>query len=213
MALIKCPECGKEVSDRAPACIHCGFPLENKTGSNANNCKACTTCGAIYFNPKTQAFLDNYCIECRERHLKDDLVEIDYPLTTFAKDVDYDLASGKFVHFDSSKVNEKKKQLFEKYVSNWSSLNKDSESYRLNIENLYKNGSGEVHKAIYDRVTEQIKQNSKINTMGGTACCPRCGSSSIATVNRGYSLFWGFLGSGKPVNVCQKCGHKFKPGT
>ena len=27
MALIKCPECGKEVSDKASACIHCGFPL------------------------------------------------------------------------------------------------------------------------------------------------------------------------------------------
>ncbi len=27
MALIKCPECGKEISDQAPACIHCGFPL------------------------------------------------------------------------------------------------------------------------------------------------------------------------------------------
>lgn len=28
MAIIKCPECGKEVSDRAPACVHCGFPLQ-----------------------------------------------------------------------------------------------------------------------------------------------------------------------------------------
>ena len=26
MALIKCPECGKEFSDKAPACIHCGCP-------------------------------------------------------------------------------------------------------------------------------------------------------------------------------------------
>lgn len=25
--LIKCPECGKEVSDRADVCIHCGCPL------------------------------------------------------------------------------------------------------------------------------------------------------------------------------------------
>lgn len=25
MALIKCPECGKEISDKAPACIHCGY--------------------------------------------------------------------------------------------------------------------------------------------------------------------------------------------
>lgn len=29
MALIKCPECGKELSDKAPACINCGYPLAN----------------------------------------------------------------------------------------------------------------------------------------------------------------------------------------
>jgi len=27
MALIKCPECGKEISDKASVCINCGFPL------------------------------------------------------------------------------------------------------------------------------------------------------------------------------------------
>ena len=30
MALIPCPECGKEISDQAPACIHCGCPLPLK---------------------------------------------------------------------------------------------------------------------------------------------------------------------------------------
>lgn len=29
MALIKCPECGGQVSDKAEACIHCGYPLKN----------------------------------------------------------------------------------------------------------------------------------------------------------------------------------------
>lgn len=29
MALIKCPECGKEVSDKAQACIHCGCPIQS----------------------------------------------------------------------------------------------------------------------------------------------------------------------------------------
>ena len=29
MALIKCPECGKEISDKSSACIHCGYPLAN----------------------------------------------------------------------------------------------------------------------------------------------------------------------------------------
>ena len=38
MALIVCPECGKEISDKAPACIHCGYPLNymdsNKVSEN-----------------------------------------------------------------------------------------------------------------------------------------------------------------------------------
>lgn len=28
MALIQCPECGKDISDTSDICIHCGFPLE-----------------------------------------------------------------------------------------------------------------------------------------------------------------------------------------
>ena len=31
MALITCPECGKQISDQSPACIHCGYPLPQKT--------------------------------------------------------------------------------------------------------------------------------------------------------------------------------------
>ena len=30
MALIKCPECGKEISDRAKKCPNCGFPIKRK---------------------------------------------------------------------------------------------------------------------------------------------------------------------------------------
>lgn len=29
MALIHCPECGKEISDKAKSCIHCGCPLDD----------------------------------------------------------------------------------------------------------------------------------------------------------------------------------------
>lgn len=35
MALIVCPECGKEISDKSEVCIHCGFPLIN-TKCNIN---------------------------------------------------------------------------------------------------------------------------------------------------------------------------------
>ena len=30
MALIKCNECGKDISDKANVCIHCGYPLEKE---------------------------------------------------------------------------------------------------------------------------------------------------------------------------------------
>lgn len=42
--------------------------------------------------------------------------------------------------------------------------------------------------------------------------CPKCGSISIATTNRGYSLLTGFLGSNKKINVCQSCGYQWSPG-
>lgn len=37
MALIKCPECGKEVSDNAVSCPGCGFPLKKDSHSGVEN--------------------------------------------------------------------------------------------------------------------------------------------------------------------------------
>ena len=34
MALIKCPECSREISDKAVACPHCGFPIQEYLASN-----------------------------------------------------------------------------------------------------------------------------------------------------------------------------------
>ena len=33
MALIKCPECGREISDKAKACPHCGCPIESSSSA------------------------------------------------------------------------------------------------------------------------------------------------------------------------------------
>ena len=42
MAMIKCPECGKEISDKASTCPNCGSPVstinaENRNQGDANN--------------------------------------------------------------------------------------------------------------------------------------------------------------------------------
>ncbi len=54
MALIKCSECGKQISDKSKVCIHCGCPIEtrkkdkiicnecgNELNKNDNVCKKC----------------------------------------------------------------------------------------------------------------------------------------------------------------------------
>lgn len=38
MALIKCSECGREISDSAESCPHCGKPLSSKI--KCPNCKS-----------------------------------------------------------------------------------------------------------------------------------------------------------------------------
>lgn len=36
LAIIKCPECGNEVSDKSKQCIHCGYPLQENMICNIN---------------------------------------------------------------------------------------------------------------------------------------------------------------------------------
>lgn len=37
MPLINCPECGKQVSDKAPTCPNCGFPLNSISSNEATS--------------------------------------------------------------------------------------------------------------------------------------------------------------------------------
>ena len=59
MALINCPECNKEISDKANACINCGYPLTLIEKVKINiNCKYC--------NAKCKSD-DDYCDACGMR--------------------------------------------------------------------------------------------------------------------------------------------------
>lgn len=37
MALIKCPECSREVSEQANSCPHCGFPIKKQSHKDIEN--------------------------------------------------------------------------------------------------------------------------------------------------------------------------------
>jgi transcription initiation factor TFIIIB Brf1 subunit/transcription initiation factor TFIIB len=55
MAMIKCPECGEEISDKAKKCIHCGKVLIE--GDSTSEIK-CSECGTLLFEK------DEICPNC-----------------------------------------------------------------------------------------------------------------------------------------------------
>ena len=68
MALIKCPECGGNVSDQAPKCPHCGFDMESRVicvscgHMLSSNDAKCPQCGTL--TPWSNLFVT--CPECGE---------------------------------------------------------------------------------------------------------------------------------------------------
>lgn len=139
MALIKCPECGKEISDKSDKCIHCGFPLRSTPIIQEN------------INGK-------------------------YYDVTFLRDTNIPLIR------KVKKLNE---------LTNCGLVQAKEIAQKYHIE--------------------QESSKSKEESNKDVIHCPKCNSTSIQTINRGYSFWTGFLGSGSPRNVCQKCGYKWKP--
>ena len=67
MALIKCPECGKEFSDKASACPNCGCPTsEINTSSNSNNSSEDELSSIWSTIPSTILVLKSF-IDCRRQ--------------------------------------------------------------------------------------------------------------------------------------------------
>ena len=54
MALIKCPECGKEISDKALACPNCGNPMNQQSQQEEYLC--CPKCGSRELHAEHKGF-------------------------------------------------------------------------------------------------------------------------------------------------------------
>lgn len=143
MALIKCPECSKEISDKSKICIYCGYPIVNTN-------KICIINGISY-------------------------------------DVDFLLDKSISIPFRA-------KQL---HLLTKCDLKDCIDKTKIIDE------TNEIPKTLYLK-QQKTENEDKIK-------CPKCGSSNIQLTNRGFSLVTGFIGSGSPRNVCQKCGFKWKP--
>lgn len=45
--LLRCPECGKNISSYAKTCVNCGLPMEN---TEIISCVKCKGAGEVWFN-------------------------------------------------------------------------------------------------------------------------------------------------------------------
>lgn len=138
MALIKCPECEMNVSDKAKVCIHCGFPIAQSQLKKV-----------VRFLPDK----NKYIIE------KDNLTL------------------------------------------------QEAEQFTREFNDKYSKYN--LHCEIVDASTQLDYYHSPISQ--NTIRCPKCGSTSITTGTRGFSIVTGFIGSNKTVNRCGSCGHTWKP--
>jgi len=100
------------------------------------------------------------------------------------------------------------KQWNDKDINLIKSISNDP-SFMQAMEDLKQKDPIEYHLKLSQFKTQVEQQGNSDNS--NKVHCPKCGCTDIGVANRGYSLMWGFIGAGKSMNVCKKCGYKWKP--
>lgn len=186
--LIKCPECGGNVSDKAPACIHCGFPLSNIHKENI-----CLVDGVEYDLTHFKELYNSLSNEAQKGFYKENFQRFNNPK-----------------NFDNVNCPEGQ----QKYLSVTTKIT------RLIRERFNWYAQNNTAHLAYKFITTCIDHNfqyfefntADIPDPSKTVRCPKCGSTSVTTQERGYSLMWGFCGASSKKNLCQKCGYTWWPG-
>ena len=199
--LIKCPECGKEFSDKAQSCPNCGI----------------STKIALDLIAEKEAKKKE-----KEKALKNNII-FDYHGTKYDFSNMYKKYINIYFYDDGSRKplnGTTEKPLLEAFYKDLMayvpSLTRE-DAMRIKDYFLWKEAipfsMDEVNERA-DRIDKgvrklQAEMDQKIAT--AKLKCPRCGSTAVTTGQRGFSLLTGFLGSNKTVNRCGKCGHTWKP--
>ncbi len=186
MALINCPECGQQISDRAPACIHCGFPLEQLVTDQPETSPAESHAVVVHSYDPDRIYGAVSCLarftDADEQLIKKYLSQAPFVFLTGGENPECNATV----------------QLMARSGVN-ASVIADSDITDMIV-------------FPQDQVTFlSTKHHGAPTTTPSTVTCPRCGSTQITTGQRGYKLLTGFLGSSKTVNRCANCGYKWEP--
>ena len=218
--LINCPECGKQISDRAVQCIHCGYPLQNNNEITNNNNNEITIANKIYNIAQILQETQNHITYSEATKTQDiEMLKVKYACgfetATIIRNAVINLLQSKqnsnnqiqdkTVYIDGHTYN------INQIINETKNINNYNDKIS-SIKFLCRQYNWDLHTA--KAVNEEIYKilYSKYDTNNQPVIrCPKCGSTSIGVVSRGFNLLTGFIGSGTPMNVCQNCGHKWSP--
>lgn len=225
MALIKCPECGREnVSSSAVACPDCGFGIREYSEqleyeNHRKNVIVCPYCGNITGFPTSNVGSKEYesmqCSRC-----KNQMVHIDFTVDEFVKTVNYDavgMASEDVTVFhkaseklDYKELERLRNKIFYEYVEPMGKLEKDTKHYKWSLVEIGEMDSEEYHNLIIS----SPRNFSPVQPKENTPKCPYCGSTDLkklSSLDRGLSTFMWGLGSNKigKTYECRKCKSTF----
>lgn len=173
MALIKCPECGKEISDKAPACIHCGYPLQEQPFERAESSTSYKVVVPTYRGASPTKI----------------------PAISIIREI-------------SGMGLAEAKALVEQNIPSVVVKDGLSQNQANTIAQKFKTIGVEAKICGSNEPVSFVNPSMDKNVI----CCPKCGSTEYHAGARGFSLVTGFIGSGKTVLTCLKCGHRWKPG-
>lgn len=183
MAIIKCIECGHDVSTHADKCPNCGCPISVIVEGADNSRKIVD----IILEDAGVKKLETIRFIREMSNPKRGLAE--------AKDIVDNLPKTIVQSIDI--------KLGKEIVSKLSQM-----GCTARIE---ESNGGDLENEIDRKEREERIESTYLFSKDKPLKCPRCGSSAVTTGSRGYSLVWGFLGSNKTVNRCGKCGHTWNP--
>ena len=188
MALIKCPECGGQLSDKAQACIHCGYPLQESQPQE------------IIWNGRDVTDIENFYQKCTKEEKKNFIIFCEYLEKRRSPNSDLKNILNPLPHEEYAKYRKLIASLRHKYGMDMA----DANAFTLEYLRYKK-------YARRSRYTSSTHTNLTSSSSQNVVHCPRCGSTSVTTEEQGYGLF-GWIGASQKKNLCQKCGHKWWPG-
>lgn len=221
MALINCPECGKQISERAYWCIHCGYPMREDIFPAAAPAPEKTSPAeeSVEAAPITYVIKVSKYKSGREG----DVIEGNWP-RAFPK-IDEACPGGTWRAVRYIWKNNGESKLFDKVTIFDVKKQKmctcrlyeltcvpGSEDIYLNLANYKDTGAYPSYVVLgdVDVLPEGRESYTGISTTGGVKC-PQCGSTAVTTGSRGLNWTFGAIGAASTVNRCSVCGFTWYP--